>query len=74
MRDMAGIPTAYAWGYGGQFILLVKDLDLVVVTTSSSLPGDTRRRHIRDLYNLLEFKIVEPAARGTGQATSLSHQ
>ena len=74
IRDMAGIPTAYAWGYGGQFILLVKDLDLVVVTTSSSLPGDTRRRHIRDLYNLLEFKIVEPAARGTGQATSLSHQ
>jgi CubicO group peptidase (beta-lactamase class C family) len=63
MRDMAGLRTAYAWGYGGQFILLVPDLGLVVVTTSSSLPGDTRRSHIRNLYNLLEHKIVEPAVR-----------
>ena len=38
MRDMAGLPTAYAWGFGGQFILLVPDLDMVVVTTSSSIP------------------------------------
>jgi CubicO group peptidase (beta-lactamase class C family) len=62
MRDMAGIHTAYAWGYGGQFIVLVKELGLVIVTTSSSLPGDTRRRHIRNLYDLLEHKIVEPVA------------
>ena len=62
MRDMAGIPTVYAWGYGGQFILLVRDLDLVVVTTSDSNPGDTRRRHIRSLYDLLEHEIVAPAA------------
>ena len=61
MRDMAGLPTAYAWGYGGQFILLVPDLGLVVVTTSSSQPGDTRRSHIRALYNLLEHDIVGPA-------------
>ena len=62
IRDMAGIPTAYAWGYGGQFILVAKDLDLVVVTTSSSQPGDSRRRHIRALYDLLEDKIVAPAS------------
>ena len=66
MRDMAGLPTVYAWGYGGQFILLVRDLDLVVVTTSSSEPGDTRRRHIRELYNLLEYEIVQPAATSAG--------
>ena len=68
MRDMAGLQTAYAWGYGGQFILLVEDLGLVVVTTSSSQPGDTRRRHIRALYNLLEDKIVQPAVEA--QATN----
>jgi CubicO group peptidase (beta-lactamase class C family) len=60
MRDMAGVPTTFAWGYGGQFILLVPDLSLVVVTTSSSLPGDNRRSHIRGLYDLLEYKIVQP--------------
>ena len=74
IRDMAGLPTAYAWGYGGQFILLVKDLDLVVVTTSSSQPGDTRRAHIRALYDLLEDEIVAPALRsqnGTGETVDL---
>ena len=65
LRDMAGIPTAYAWGYGGQFILVAKELNLVVVTTSSSQPGDSRRRHIRALYDLLEEKVVAPASRAT---------
>jgi len=60
MRDMAGLQTTFAWGYGGQFILLVPDLSLVVVTTSSSLPGDNRRAHIRGLYDLLEHQIVRP--------------
>ncbi|MGI9202705.1 MAG: serine hydrolase domain-containing protein [Woeseiaceae bacterium] len=62
MREMAGYPTTFAWGYGGQFILLVPKLDLVVVTTSSSLPGNNRRAHIRSLYALLEDKVVRPAA------------
>jgi len=62
IRDMAGIQTIYAWGFGGQFILLAKDLGLVVVTTSSSQPGDTRRAHTRALYDLLEDRIIAPAA------------
>lgn len=60
LRDMAGIEVTYAWGYGGQFILVAPALDLVVVTTSSSEPGDSRRRHTRELYRLLERRIVEP--------------
>lgn len=63
MLDMAGVPTTYAWGFGGQFILLAKDLDLVVVTTSSSEPGDTRRAHTRALYDLLEEQIIAPAVQ-----------
>jgi CubicO group peptidase (beta-lactamase class C family) len=62
LRDMAGVPTAYAWGYGGQFILLAPALDLVVVTTSSSQPGHDRRSHIRSLYDVLETRVVLPAA------------
>jgi len=62
MREMAGYQTTFAWGYGGQFILLVPQLDLVVVTTSSSLPGSDRRNHIRSLYRLLENQVVRPAA------------
>jgi CubicO group peptidase (beta-lactamase class C family) len=55
---MAGYSTPYAWGYGGQFIVLVPELDLVVVTTSSSNPGDERRSHLRQLYNLIEFLVI----------------
>ena len=61
MRDMAGIRATFAWGYGGQFIVLVPELSLVIVTTSSSLPGDGRRSHIRRLYDLLEYEIIQPA-------------
>jgi CubicO group peptidase (beta-lactamase class C family) len=62
VRDMAGVQIAYAWGYGGQFILLAPALDLVVVTTSSSLPGRDRRTHIRGLYDVLEQDVVRPVA------------
>ncbi len=62
LRDMAGVPVAYAWGYGGQFILVARNLNLVAVTTSSSLPGRDRRPHIRSLYDLLETRVVAPAA------------
>ncbi len=60
VREMAGYTTPYAWGYGGQFILLVPELDLVVVTTSSSFPGDERRQHLRQLYNLIEYSLIAP--------------
>lgn len=63
IRDMAGVQTTYAWGFGGQFILLAKDLDMVIVTTSSSQPGDTRRAHTRALYDLLEERIIAPVVR-----------
>ncbi len=36
IREIAGEQAYYAWGYGGQFIFLVPELELVVVTTSSA--------------------------------------
>jgi len=32
-------PFHYAWGHGGQLIVLVHDLDMVVVTSADHLPG-----------------------------------
>ena len=62
LREMAGYDTAYAWGYGGQFIILIPDLKLVVVTTSSSFPNRDRRSHRRELRMLLENHIIKPVA------------
>jgi len=36
LRDIAGHHVAMAWGFGGQMIYLVKDLDLVVVMTTNT--------------------------------------
>ena len=58
IRQLAGHATFYAWGYGGQFVFLVPDLALVVVTTSSSNPGEGRGRHLRDIYRIVEDHIV----------------
>jgi CubicO group peptidase (beta-lactamase class C family) len=30
---------SYAWGHGGQLIVLVHELDMIIVTTASDLPG-----------------------------------
>jgi CubicO group peptidase (beta-lactamase class C family) len=58
IRDTAGFETPYAWGYGGQFILLVPDEKIVVVVTSNSNPGDDRRYHTRAAYRLVEQAVL----------------
>jgi CubicO group peptidase (beta-lactamase class C family) len=36
MRDLGGRQTCFAWGFGGQYIFVFRDLGLVVVATSST--------------------------------------
>jgi CubicO group peptidase (beta-lactamase class C family) len=58
IREFAGHKSFYAWGYGGQFIFVVPDLDLVVVTTSRSDASRERQDHLRGIYDLVETLIV----------------
>jgi CubicO group peptidase (beta-lactamase class C family) len=58
IRRLGGYRTYYAWGYGGQFIFVVPDLELVVVTTSSSEVSNERRSHIRTIYDLVENYVI----------------
>ena len=60
LRDLAGMQVPVAWGYGGQLIFVVEDLDLVVVATSDSNPGPARRGHLGRLYDLVEDHILMP--------------
>ena len=68
MRLLAGHPTYYAWGYGGQFIYIIPDLDSVIVATSSPNPGDGRRTHRRDLDALIERQLVPALRRAVASA------
>ena len=63
MRTLAGYQAYYAWGNGGQFIFVVPDLRLVVTTTSSPIPGEGRRAHLRSLYDLVEQQIIPAVER-----------
>ena len=62
MRDLAGHQAYFAWGFGGQYIILVPDLDLVVVTTSASDVAEDRRTHRRTLFELVEDLVIAPVA------------
>jgi len=62
IRELGGHRTYYAWGFGGQYIFVVPDLELVVVTTSSSTVAEDRRSHRRNVFDLVEYLIVEPVA------------
>ena len=54
IRDFNGHKAYYAWGYGGQFVFIVPDTQLVVVTTSRSDVSTERRDHLDAIYQLVE--------------------
>ena len=56
----------FAWGYGGQFIFVVPDLDLVVVTTSDASPTTRERGHLDAIYAMLDNAIVPAVELGSG--------
>jgi CubicO group peptidase (beta-lactamase class C family) len=65
-RDFAGRQGCFAWGYGGQYIILFRELNLIVVTTSSTEVGDARRDHRRQIFDIVE-RLVIPALTSTGE-------
>lgn len=52
LRDLAGAQSAYAWGYGGQFIFVVPSVRTVVVTTSDVNVREERREHLQLIYGI----------------------
>ncbi len=62
VHDLAGHPTCFAWGYGGQYAFVVPSLELVIVSTASPEVGEERRGHRRELFDILTGQIVGPLA------------
>jgi CubicO group peptidase (beta-lactamase class C family) len=62
MRELAGYQSYYAWGYGGQYIILVPALELVVATTSASTAAEDRRSHRRTVFGLVEQLVIPQVA------------
>jgi CubicO group peptidase (beta-lactamase class C family) len=55
-----GGTACFAWGYGGQYIFVFRDLDLVVTATSSTAVSEERRGHRRQLFQLMEQHVLKP--------------
>jgi CubicO group peptidase (beta-lactamase class C family) len=63
-RNARGHDVYFAWGYGGQYIFIVPDLELTVVTTSDAVSpreGD----HNRTLHRLIDDLLIPAAERGS---------
>jgi CubicO group peptidase (beta-lactamase class C family) len=61
LRDFAGRQGCFAWGYGGQYVIVFRDPGLIVVTTSSTVVSDERRDHRRQIFDIVE-RLILPAA------------
>ena len=62
LREMAGLETFFAWGFGGQFIIVVPKIETVVVSTSAATVADDRRSHRRTVDDLIERLVIGPLA------------
>lgn len=64
MRRWGGERAYFAWGYGGQFIVVVPRLDLVIVATSSL--RDRERGHTRQMWRFFDRYAVPAFKVGWG--------
>ncbi|MGH7463896.1 MAG: serine hydrolase domain-containing protein [Longimicrobiales bacterium] len=67
LRTGRGRDVYFAWGYGGQYVFIVPDLQLTVVTTSDAVSpreGD----HNRTLHSLVDELLIPAAEQGNAAA------
>ncbi len=62
IQEFDGGTACFAWGYGGQYIMVFPALDLVVTATSSTAVSEERRGHRRRLFELIEQHVLAPLA------------
>ena len=58
-QDFGGHRACFAWGFGGQYVFVFRELGLVVAVTSSTAASDERRGYRRQLFDLVETHILE---------------
>lgn len=64
-RTARGHDVYFAWGYGGQYIFVVPDLELTVVTTSDAV-SPREGGHNGTLHRLIDDLLIPAAERGSG--------
>lgn len=69
IQQIGGARACFAWGFGGQYVLVFKSLDLVVAITSATTVSEERRDYRRRIFELLETQLL-PLAGESGTAVA----
>jgi CubicO group peptidase (beta-lactamase class C family) len=59
---LAGYRAPHAWGYGGQFIILVPELDVVIVTTAGTERTTDGRTYAAGIYDFIQTEVIPAVA------------
>ncbi len=62
-QTIGGHRACFAWGFGGQYILVFRELGLVIAVTSATAVNDERHAYRQQLFALLEAHVLPLAAR-----------
>lgn len=65
IQGIGGHEACFAWGFGGQYIIVFPKLDLVVSATSSTTVSDERHGHRSALFALITEQILTPLSQAT---------
>jgi CubicO group peptidase (beta-lactamase class C family) len=68
VADLVGHEVPHAWGHGGQFVMLVPDLDLVLVTTSAPHADASANAHANRVFAMLQYLIRDVIEQGESPA------
>ena len=68
-QQTGGHEVHFAWGYGGQMLFIVPELDLTVVMISDPSPHPRAEIHLPELQALLADVIIPAARRGAPPAS-----
>jgi len=60
LRELAGVPTAYARGYGGQVLHVLPSMSLAIAITSDETQRARSNGYMGELHNLVANKLVAP--------------
>ena len=64
LRELAGVPAAYARGYGGQVLHVLPDMSLTVAITSDASQRARSHGYMSVLHDLVAEKLVAPLKNG----------
>ncbi len=64
--EIGGHTACFAWGFGGQYVIVVRDLGVVVAATSSTATSDERHGYRRQLLDLIGEQLLPVVAKNRG--------